>query len=171
MEINQIDWGKLKERIGRWVISEGHAGQVKYCLESDFDNPFVITEFTVNFENETVSTGWRGEFSGYQEEVPLTPEERAEAEKMIFDCRLIDLTFNIRPDSDVDCEIKPLKDIYDVDLKRDKHLNVAYVHGNHNNIASAICDGYICSWALEDPEVEHDKACGLSLELCGNWDI
>ncbi len=87
MNIRDIKWDLIKPVIGRWKTSEAHAGQVKYELISDADNPFVITEFTVDFEDETVSTGWREELYGYQEEVPLTPEERAEAEQMIKDMK------------------------------------------------------------------------------------
>lgn len=87
MNIREIKWDQIKNRIGRWVRTEAHAGQTKYDLESDLDDPFTITQFTVDFEDETVSTGWREELSGYQEEVPLTPEERAEAEQMIKDMK------------------------------------------------------------------------------------
>lgn len=87
MNIREIKWNLIKPVIGRWKTSEAHAGQVKYELISDADNPFVITEFTVDFEDEIVSTGWREELSGYQEEVPLTTEERAEAEQMIKDMK------------------------------------------------------------------------------------
>ena len=87
MDIRDIKWDQIKSRIGRWVMSEAHAGQVKYALEADLDDPYTITEFTVDFEDETVSTGWREELFGHQEEVPLTPEERAEAEQMIQDMK------------------------------------------------------------------------------------
>ena len=87
MEIKEIKWDQIKDRIGRWVKTEAHAGQVKYDLESDLADPYTITQFTVDFEDETVSTGWREELSGYQEEVPLTPEERAEAEQMVKDMK------------------------------------------------------------------------------------
>lgn len=87
MEIKEIKWDQIKDRIGRWVRTEAHASQVKYELISDADDPFVITQFTVDFEDETVSTGWREELSGHQEEVLLTPEERAEAEQMIKDVK------------------------------------------------------------------------------------
>lgn len=87
MLISEIKWNLIKPVIGRWQRSEAHAGQVKYELIADTDDPFVITEFTVDFEDETVSTGWREELYGHQEEVPLTPEERAEAEQMIADMK------------------------------------------------------------------------------------
>ena len=87
MEIREIKWDQIKDKIGRWQRSEVHAGQVKYELMADADNPFIITEFTVDFEDETVSDGYREEFYGHQEEVPLTPEERAEAEQMIKDMK------------------------------------------------------------------------------------
>ena len=87
MEIREIKWNQIKGRIGRWVRTEAHAGQVNYDLESDLADSFTITQFTVDFEDETVSTGWREELSGHQEEVPLTPEERAEAEQMIKDMK------------------------------------------------------------------------------------
>ena len=80
MEIRDIKWNQIKGRIGRWVRGEAHAGQVKYNLESDLNNPFVITQFTVDFENETVSSGWREDLYFGQEEVLLTDEERAEFE-------------------------------------------------------------------------------------------
>jgi len=88
MNIRDIKWDLIKPTIGRWKISEAHAGQVKYELISDTDNPFVITEFTVDFEGETVSTGWREGLSGAPEEVPLTSEERAEADQMIKDMKV-----------------------------------------------------------------------------------
>ena len=53
----------------------------------DADDPFVITQFVVDFEDETVSEGWREELYGNQEEVPLTAEEIAEAEQMIKDMK------------------------------------------------------------------------------------
>lgn len=90
MEIKEIKWDKIKNRIGRWQRSETHAGQVKYELIADADNPFVITEFTVDFEDETVSTGYRENLYylyGRGELIPLTPEERAEAEQMIKDMK------------------------------------------------------------------------------------
>ena len=87
MEIKEIKWNQIKSKIGRWQRGEAHAGQVKYELTADADNPFVITEFTVDFEDETVSTGWREGLYGHQEEVPLTAEERAEAEQMIKDMK------------------------------------------------------------------------------------
>lgn len=87
MLISEIKWDQIKSRIGRWVRGETHAGQVKYDLESDLDDPFVITQFTIDFEDETVSTGWREELFGHQEEVPLTPEERVEAEQIIKDMK------------------------------------------------------------------------------------
>lgn len=87
MEIKEIKWDQIKDRIGRWQRSEAHAGQVKYELIADADNPFVITEFTVDFEDETVSDGYREELYGHGEVVPLTPEERAEAEQMIKDMK------------------------------------------------------------------------------------
>jgi len=87
MNIRDIKWDQIKDRIGRWVRTEAHAGQVKYDLESDLSDPFTITQFTVDFEDETVSTGWREELSGYQEEVPLTLAERDEAEQMIKDMK------------------------------------------------------------------------------------
>ena len=83
MEIKEIKWDQIKDRIGRWIRAESHAGQVRYSLESDLFDPFTVTQFTVDFEAETVSNGWREELSGYQEEIPLTPEEKAEAEQMI----------------------------------------------------------------------------------------
>ncbi len=88
MKIRDINWCQIKNRIGRWQKSEVHAGQVKYELIADVDNPFVITEFTVDFEDETVSDGWRDSLYGSGEVVSLTPEERAEAEQMIKDCKL-----------------------------------------------------------------------------------
>lgn len=88
MDIKDIKWGLIKPIIGRWKTSEAHSGQVKYELISDADDPFVITEFTVDFEGETVSTGWRERLGEAPDEVPLTPEERAEAEQMIKDMRL-----------------------------------------------------------------------------------
>lgn len=87
MDLKEINWNLIRPIIGRWQTSEAHAGQVKYELIADADNSFTITQFTVDFEDETVSTGWREELSGYQEEVPLTPEERAEAEQMIKDMK------------------------------------------------------------------------------------
>ena len=87
MEIRDIKWNQIKGRIGRWVRGEAHAGQVKYNLEPDLNNPFVITQFTVDFENETVSSGWREDLYFGQEEVLLTDEERAEAEQMIADMK------------------------------------------------------------------------------------
>ena len=85
MEIGEIKWSRIKDRIGRWQRGEAHAGQVTYDLIEDADNPFVITQFVVDFEDGTVSTGWREELYGHQEEVQLTAEERAEAEQMIKD--------------------------------------------------------------------------------------
>ena len=87
MEIKDIKWDQIKDRIGRWVRMGAHAGQVNYELESELADPFTITQFTIDFEDETVSTGWRLDVGGYQEEVPLTQEERAEAEQMIKDMR------------------------------------------------------------------------------------
>ena len=83
MKIGEIKWNKIKNRIGRWQRCETHAGQVMYELIEDADDPLVTTQFVVDFEDETVSTGWREELYGHQEEVPLTAEERAEAEQMI----------------------------------------------------------------------------------------
>lgn len=168
MEIKQIDWKKIKPRIGRWVRTEAHAGQVKYDLESDLSDPYTITQFTVDFEDETVSTGWREELGGYQEEVPLTPEENAEARQMISDCRLIDLVFHVTSKEDAKRSIEPLKSTYNVDMKLEG--DIAYIHGNHMDIAYAISDGLIRPWSVEDPEVEHDKACGLPESVWGNWD-
>ena len=88
MEIKDIKWNLIKQVIGRWQTCEAHAGQVKYELIADKDDPFVITQFMVDFEDENVSTGWREELYGGQEEVPLTPEERAEAEQMIQDMKV-----------------------------------------------------------------------------------
>ena len=85
MEIGEIKWSRIKDRIGRWQRGETHAGQVTYDLIEDADNPFVITQFVVDFEDGTVSTGWREELYGHQEEVPLTAVERVEAEQMIKD--------------------------------------------------------------------------------------
>ena len=85
MEISDIKWNRIKNRIGRWQRGETHAGQVTYELIEDADDPFVITQFVVDFEDETVSTGWSEELYGHQEEVPLTAEERVEAEQMIKD--------------------------------------------------------------------------------------
>ena len=85
MEIRDIKWSRIKNKIGRWQRCETHAGQVTYDLIEDADNLFVITQFVVDFEDGTVSTGWREELYGHQEEVPLTAEERAEAEQMIKD--------------------------------------------------------------------------------------
>ena len=87
MKIRDIKWSRIKNKIGRWQRYETHAGQVTYELIEDADNPFVITQFVVDFEDETVSTGWREELYGHQEEVPLTTEERAEAEQMIKDMK------------------------------------------------------------------------------------
>ena len=85
MEIGEIKWNLIKNKIGRWQRCETHTGQVTYELIEDADDPFVITQFVVDFEDETVSTGWREELYGHQEKVPLTAEERAEAEQMIKD--------------------------------------------------------------------------------------
>ena len=79
----------IKPVIGRWQRAEAHAGQVNYELISEADNPFVIAEFCVDFEDETVSDGWREELYGKVEEIPLTPEERAEAEQMIQDMKAV----------------------------------------------------------------------------------
>lgn len=87
MEIREIKWNQIKNRIGRWVRTETHAGQVTYDLESSLDDPFTIIQFTVDFENETVSTGWCEELFGHQGEFPLTPEEIVEAEQMITDMK------------------------------------------------------------------------------------
>ena len=87
MEIREIKWDQIKDRIGRWVRMGAHAGQVNYELESELADPFTITQFTIDFEDETVSIGLRLDVSGYQEEIPLTPEERAEAEQMIKDMK------------------------------------------------------------------------------------
>ena len=85
MKVDEIRWDLIKSVIGRWQRSEAHACQVAYELTADVKNPFVFTEFVVDFGNEIVSTGWREELSGYREEIPLTAEERAEAEQMIKD--------------------------------------------------------------------------------------
>lgn len=89
MEIKEIKWDQIKNRIGRWQRSETHAGQVTYELTADADDPFVITWFTVDFEDETVSDGYREELYSYGrgELITLTPEERAEAEQMIKDMK------------------------------------------------------------------------------------
>ena len=87
MKIGEIKWDRIKNKIGRWQRCETNAGRVTYELIEDADNPFVITQFVVDFEDETVSTGWREELYGNQEEVPLTAEERAEAEQMIKDMK------------------------------------------------------------------------------------
>ena len=87
MEIKDIKWNLIKPVIGRWQTCEAHAGQVTYELTADKNDPFVITQFTVDFEAETVSEGWRETLYDGQEEVPLTPEERAEAEQMIQDMK------------------------------------------------------------------------------------
>ena len=87
MEIGEIKWSRIKNKIGRWQRGETHAGQVTYELIEDADDPFVITQFVVDFEDETVSTGWREELYGHQEEVLLTEEERAEAEQMTKDIK------------------------------------------------------------------------------------
>ena len=87
MKIGEIKWNRIKNRIGRWQRCETHADQVTYELIEDADDPFVITQFVVDFEDETVSTGWREELYGNQEEVPLTTEERTEAEQMIKDMK------------------------------------------------------------------------------------
>lgn len=87
MEIRDIKWNRIKNKIGRWQRCKTHAWQVTYELIEDADDPFVITQFVVDFEDETVSTGWREELYGNQEEVPLTTEERAEAEQMIKDMK------------------------------------------------------------------------------------
>ena len=85
MEIKDIKWNRIKNKIGRWQRCETHAGQVTYELIEDADDPFVITQFVVDFEDETVSEGWREELYGNQEEVPLTAEGRSEAEQMSKD--------------------------------------------------------------------------------------
>lgn len=87
MLISEIKWDLVKPVIGRWQAGEVHAGQVTYKLIADADNPFVITEFTVDFEDETVSDGYREDLYGPGEVVPLTAEERAEAERMIQDMK------------------------------------------------------------------------------------
>lgn len=88
MEIKDIKWNLIKSVIGRWQRSVSHAGQVKYELISDADNPFVITEFTVDFENETVSDGYREKLFDHSEVIiSLTAKERAEAEQMIKDMK------------------------------------------------------------------------------------
>lgn len=87
MNSRDIKWDLIRPVIGRWKTSEAHACQIKYELISEADNPFVFTEFVVDFGNETVSTGWREELSGHPVEVPLTQEERAEAEQMIKDMK------------------------------------------------------------------------------------
>lgn len=87
MDIRDIRWDLIKDKIGRWTVSEIHAGQVRYGLTSERNNPFVIAEFTVDFEDEMVSEGFKEELTGYTEDIPLTPEERAEAEQMIKDMK------------------------------------------------------------------------------------
>lgn len=87
MDLREINWKLIKPVIGRWTAGEAHAGQLKYELTSERNNPFVITEFTVDFEKETVSEGFKEELSGHTEDIPLTPEERAEAEQMIKDMK------------------------------------------------------------------------------------
>ena len=87
MEIRDIKWSRIKNKIGRWQRCETHAGQVTYELIEDADNPFVITQFVVDFEDETVSTGWREELYDHKEEVTMTAEERVEAEQMIKDMK------------------------------------------------------------------------------------
>ena len=57
MEIGEIKWNKIKNKIGRWQRCETHAGQVTYELIEDADDPFVITQFVVDFEDGTVSEG------------------------------------------------------------------------------------------------------------------
>ena len=49
MEIRDIKWSRIKNKIGRWQRGETHAGQVTYDLIEDADNPFVITQFVVYF--------------------------------------------------------------------------------------------------------------------------
>ncbi len=170
MEIAQIDWKRIKPKIGRWVRTEAHAGQVKYDLESDLADPFTITQFTVDFEDEKVTDGWREELGGYQEAVPLTDAERSEALQMISDCRIITINFHVKPDKKEEAvnNANVLKRDYEV--KMTINDDIAAVKGNHRDIAAAITDGVFDDWAVEDAEVEHDKACGLPKESWGNWE-
>ena len=57
MEIGEIKWDRIKNRIGRWQRYETHAGQVTYELIEDVDDSFVTTQFVVDFEDDTVSIG------------------------------------------------------------------------------------------------------------------
>ncbi len=170
MEIAQIDWKKIKPKIGRWSRCETHAGQVKYELTSEKDNPFILVDFTVDFEDETVSTGWCEELNGSQYEVPLTDAEKSEALQMISDCRLITINFHIRPDKKEEAinNANVLKRDYEVNMTIND--DIATVKGNHCDIAAAITDGVFDAWAVENAEVEHDKACGLPKESWGNWE-
>lgn len=171
MEIKQIDWSRIKPRIGRWVRTEAHAGQVKYDLESDLSDPFTITQFTVDFEDETVSTGWREELSGHQEEIPLTPEENHEARQMISDCRIITVSFTIRPGYEdlAKRQADYMLGGYDL-IKVTMQGNTITFEGNHLNLSAAVADGHISEWANEDPEVEIDIACDIDRTNAGNWE-
>ena len=88
MRLNQINWKNIKHTIGRWTAAEAHAGQVYYEITSEEEHSYyATTQFVVDFEDETVSEGWCEWLDGEQYEVPLTPEERAEAEQMIRDVK------------------------------------------------------------------------------------
>ena len=119
MKISDIKWKMIKSIIGRWIACEVYAGQVKYELIADINTPFVITEFTVDFRDETVSEGWRDILNSIGEEVPLTPEERAEAEQMIADMKRLkeaeEYINNLNEETDLpfQTQAKNNKDPYD----------------------------------------------------------
>ena len=87
MKTTQIEWRNAHQVIGRWTHTESHAGQLTYSLTKELDNHFVLVQFMVDLEDEVVRDGWYEDIDGEQHAVPLTPEERAEAEVMIEEMR------------------------------------------------------------------------------------
>ena len=50
MEIRDIKWSRIKNKIGRWQRCETHAGQVTYELIEDADNKCGFIIFDINID-------------------------------------------------------------------------------------------------------------------------
>ena len=72
----------IKNRIGRFELTEIHEDTYTYSMADEADNPFILTQFTIDLEDNTYTSIERQEFVAMDKDIeisnlPFTEEELA----------------------------------------------------------------------------------------------
>ena len=82
----------IKNTIGRFRLTEVHEDTLTYSMSAEDDDPFVLTQFTVELSDGAYTTPERQEITFYPKsdveisELPFEGTEEEEVKQMIKDC-------------------------------------------------------------------------------------